>query len=91
MAIHVEFYGIARRRAGTAGLSILPEQSDASLAEVWRALSRALPEWGAACVQDGRLRPEFVTNVDGKRFVADPATRLQAGQTVMILAADAGG
>jgi len=38
-----------------------------------------------------RLRPSFVANLNGDQFVSDPLTRLNDGDSVLILSADAGG
>jgi molybdopterin converting factor small subunit len=91
MSIHIEFYGIARQRAGTSGLSVMEGQTAARLAEILAELSRRLPAWADACLDRGQLRQGFVASVDGDRFVNDPDTIVGAGQSLLILSSDAGG
>lgn len=87
MHLRVEFYGIPRQRAGCTEL-IVPA---GTLGEVLQAIDQALPEWGAACLEAGRLRREFAANVNGQRFVTELDTRLVEGEVLLVLSADAGG
>lgn len=87
MATHVEFYGIPRARAGTARTSVEADDLGAAL----RTLADRLPEFGATCVDGERLRPGYVANLDGERFVVDPRTPLLAEVSLLILSTDAGG
>ena len=87
MTITVELYGIARRRAGTANATA----AGRCLGDVLADLARQFPELAEACFDGGRLKPGFVANVDGDRFVSDPQTPLGGETSLLILSADAGG
>lgn len=83
MPLTVEFFGIPRQRAGVADLTL--EDRPATLAELWCELGRRCP--GLA----GERSPHFAVNLEGRRFVDDPATSLEGVTHVLILSADAGG
>ncbi|MDX1944770.1 MAG: MoaD/ThiS family protein [Pirellulaceae bacterium] len=90
MTIRVEFFGIARQRAGVAMASIeLP--ADATLAGVFAELSARLPGFGDGCLRNGQLAPTLAANLGGERFVTDPSTPINPGDCLLILSADAGG
>ena len=90
MTIRVEFYGIPRRRAGVAAVS-LPAAGVRSLREVLALLAESLPELASACFDGDRLRPGYVANLRGDRFVCDPQTPIEPGDSLLILSADVGG
>lgn len=85
--ISVELYGIARRRAGTDRAAA----AGRSLGEVLADLGRQFPALAEACFDGGRLKPGFVANLGGDRFVTDPHTPLGEATSLLILSADAGG
>lgn len=87
MSIRVEFYGIARQRAGVESTEV--EATD--LAGVTAQLAVRLPEFARACLSEGHLQPGFLANVNGRFFTTDSSTPLEPNDTVMILSADAGG
>jgi len=91
MSIRVEFYGISRQRAGTAQAMIELDSEGASLGDVLLGLGTRFPEFGASCLENGRLTRWFLANLDGERFVSDPETTLRDGQSLLILSADSGG
>ena len=84
--MHVEFLGVSRERAGTPEL----ELRAATLGQLLLALADRLPSL-AEIIEGDRLHPAFVANVNGDRFVRDPATALADDDHVLILSADAGG
>jgi len=84
--MHVEFFGIPRERAG---LSELEVQAD-TLGQLLGTLAGRIPSLGNFIGTD-RLHPAFVANLNGDRFVTDPATPLGENDRVLILSADAGG
>jgi molybdopterin converting factor small subunit len=84
--MHVEFLGVPRERAGVAELEV---QAD-TLGQLLMALADRFPPLGELINAD-RLRPSFVANLNGDQFVSDPLTRLNDGDSVLILSADAGG
>ncbi|MBX9626947.1 MAG: hypothetical protein K2X82_24310 [Gemmataceae bacterium] len=80
--VRVEFYGLARLRAGVAGAAV-------EAATVADALAAACP--GLAVVRAGRVAPEYLLSVGGGRFTTNPDDALAAGDTLLVLGADAGG
>jgi sulfur-carrier protein len=91
MAIRVEFYGIARQRAGVGEVRLDLHADQAPLAEVLQQVAESLPALGHELVIHGRLHESLMANLDGQRFVSDPATPIGDGQCLLILSADAGG
>ena len=91
MAIRVEFFGIARERAGQNELKIDVDSLPLPLGEVLRCVASRVPMLGRELIAEGKLHPSLAINVDGARFVRDPQTMIRDGQSVLILSADAGG
>ena len=91
MLLRVEFYGIARQRAGVPHVELELPGRQATLAEALLRLADNLPEFGRECLAGGCLQPTLSANLAGERFVSDPATVIESGQTLLILSADAGG
>ena len=85
--VTVEFYGVPRRRAGRAHLTVDADTAAAALARV----ADACPDLAGLVTPDGRLAPLYLLSVDGERFVADLAEPLPAGTRLLLLSADAGG
>jgi molybdopterin converting factor small subunit len=84
--MHVELLGVPRERAGVAELDLHAE----TLGQLLVALATRFPSFAELIAAD-RLRPSFVANLNGDRFVSDPGTELTEGDSVLILSADAGG
>jgi hypothetical protein len=84
----VEFYGIPRRRAGRAQLVV----RRCVLAEVLAEVKQACPGLADLVQDDGRLAPQYLVSINGRRFtqVAEDR-RLRPGDHVLLLSADAGG
>ena len=93
MRVTVEFFGIPRLRAGRADWELhLPQhEQSATLAEILTALAEELPGFARDCLDGGRLRDGYIANINGSRFVSDPAAKIADGETLLILSADAGG
>ncbi|MCL6504850.1 MAG: MoaD/ThiS family protein [Pirellulales bacterium] len=87
MRITVEFYGIPRARAGTA----VWQTEAATLGELLRAVGQRFPALEGECLSNGCLASGYTANLNGDRFVTDPATPLAPGDSVLLLSADAGG
>jgi molybdopterin converting factor small subunit len=87
MSITVELFGIARQCAGLART----EAEGARLDEVLADLARRFPRLAQACFADGGLRHGYMANLNGARFVTDPATAIEPGDALLILSTDAGG
>lgn len=84
--MRVEFFGIPRERAGVDQLELQAE----TLGELFATLTTRFPSLGEL-VQSDRLRSPILANLNGDRFVSDPATQLTEADCVLILSADAGG
>jgi molybdopterin converting factor small subunit len=91
MAIRVEFFGIARQRAGISELSLALPMAELPLGDVLRQIAARLPELSRELVVCGRLHESLVANLGGARFVHDPQTIIRDGESLLILSADAGG
>lgn len=87
MNVTVEFYGIPRARSGTATW----QTRAATLGELLRAVGERFPQLEGECLLRGRLASGYTANLNGDRFVTDPETPLQPGDSVLLLSADAGG
>lgn len=84
--MQVEFFGVPRERAGVASLDV----EAATLGQLWTTLAAQIPSLGSLISGD-RLNPVLVANLNGDRFVSDPATPLSETDSILILSADAGG
>ena len=84
--MHVEFLGLPRQRAGISELEVHAD----TLGQLFSMLAAQIPSLGELIVVD-RLRPAFIANLNGDRFVSDPWTPLGEDDCVLILSADAGG
>jgi len=87
MPIRVEFYGIARRRAGVACIDIEAK----TLGEAFERIAVARPGLAEVCTTDGCLKPGFLANINGQTFTSQAAQPLSDGDTVLVLSADVGG
>jgi molybdopterin converting factor small subunit len=84
--MHVEFFGVPRERAGVSDLEVHAD----TLGQLLGMLAERLPSL-SKIIEDDRLHPAFVANLNGDRFVTEPGTALRADDCVLILSADAGG
>ena len=84
--MHVEFFGVPRERAGVSELEVHAD----TLGQLLGRLAERMPSL-SEIIQRDRLHPAFVANLNGDRFVTEPETPLRAGDSVLILSADAGG
>ncbi|MCA9153455.1 MAG: MoaD/ThiS family protein [Planctomycetales bacterium] len=91
MSVQVEFYGIARQRAGVASCQIPLTDECTTLGAVLRELATRFPAFGQRCCEQDRLRSDYIANLGGEQFVRDSDTPICQGQTLLILSADAGG
>ena len=87
----VEFFGIARRRAGRTRIVVCQGLESTRLGDVLLAAAERLPELAGECLDGSRPQDGYLANVNARRFTVDPDTPLQAGDHVLLLAADAGG
>lgn len=92
MQVRVEFFGLARRWAeATECEVVLPSAAPATLQTVLHAVAAQLPAFGERCLAAGQLHPALAANVSGERFVRHPQELLAAGESLLLLSADAGG
>jgi molybdopterin converting factor small subunit len=84
--MHVEFLGFSRDRAGIAELDV---EAD-TLGGLLGTLAAQMPGLAELIVVD-RLHPSLTANLNGDRFICDPATPLGDDDRVLILSADVGG
>ena len=84
--MQVEFYGLPRARAGVSGIELQAN----TLGELLEKLAAEVPPLGEFVGAD-HLHPVVVANLNGDRFVSDPATPLSENDHLLILSADAGG
>ena len=84
--MHVEFLGVSRERAGVAEADVQAE----TLGHLLAALAVRMPGLAELIVID-RLHPSMTANLNGDRFITDPATPLKEDDHVLILSADVGG
>ncbi len=87
MLVNVEFYGIPRSRAQVPSASA----TGVTLGEILQDLAARFPALGETCFHGSLLKPGFVANLRGDRFVSDPNTVLQDGDKLLLLSMDAGG
>lgn len=91
MPIRVEFFGIARQRAGTSELLLDASTGTLPLSDVLKQVAARTPDLAQTLLIGGELHESLTVNVDGNRFVRDPATLIHDGQSLLVLSADAGG
>lgn len=87
MPVTVELFGIARARAGIASTTAAGE----CLGDVLADLADRFPDLAKNCIDGRRLRPGFLANLGGQRFVTEQETPLHDGDVVLLLPLDAGG
>lgn len=85
--MRVEFFGVARARAGAEAVEVEASTLGAALAEAAAACPGLVPD----VVRDGRLSEHFVASLNGDRFVSDLALELGPRDTLLVLGAQAGG
>lgn len=88
----VELFGVARLRAKTAELSLeLPQ--GATLAHVFLALAERLPTLVGPVIAPDKssLASGHACNINGRDFVRSPSAKVNPGDRIFIISADAGG
>ena len=83
--VRVEFYGLARLRAGRPALEV----EAATVGEALRAADAALPALGS--VRDGRLSPEYLVTTNARGFTPDLTQVVTGSGILLVFGADAGG
>lgn len=85
--ITIELFGVPRARAGVRELRAPAETVSEALVEA----IKQCPNLADVLRTDGSVAPQFLVSLDGRRFVTDVSQRLQDGDRLLLLSADAGG
>lgn len=85
--VTVEFYGIARQRAGRATATVRAR----TVGEALRSVRQQHPQLHGAIRADGTLAKHFLVSLNGQRFVTSLEDSLCPGDHLLLLSADAGG
>jgi molybdopterin converting factor small subunit len=88
--VTVELFGVARLLVKTkeVSLSLAP---DATLAHVFSALAEKLPVLAGRIINSDGLISGYACNINGLDFVRTPSAKVNSGDKIFILSADAGG
>jgi molybdopterin-guanine dinucleotide biosynthesis protein A/molybdopterin converting factor small subunit len=90
ISVSVELFGVARMLAKTKAVTLsLPR--GATLANVFSALAEELPVLVGRVINSDGLIAGYTCNINGLNFVRIPSARIDSGDKIFILSADAGG
>jgi molybdopterin-guanine dinucleotide biosynthesis protein A/molybdopterin converting factor small subunit len=92
VSVTVELFGVPRLLAKTKAVSLsLPQE--ATLSQVFSALAERLPILVGRVISSdgGNLFSGYACNVNGLEFVRSPSAKVNPGDRIFILSADAGG
>lgn len=87
MSVTIEFFGIARRRAGIERLDV----EAVTLGEALDRVTERLPESTGEFLREGRLAAGYLASRNGRQFISDRSAPLADGDSLLILSADVGG
>ena len=90
VCVTVELFGVARLIAKTQEVS-LSLAHDATLAHVFSALAEKLPILAGRIINSDGLTSGYTCNINGLDFVRIPSAKVNSGDKIFILSADAGG
>ena len=82
-----ELFGTIRLRAGAGSVEI----DATTLGSALRQLAETAPALANSVIFGDSLHRAFRVNLNGEQFIADPATMLERGDRVLLIAADVGG
>ncbi len=85
--IRVEFFGVARARAGMETV----ELSAATIGDVIEQLTDRFPSLAETCFENADLKPGWLFSIDGRLFTRATSEQLPDGTSLQLLSADAGG
>ena len=90
ISVSLELFGVARMLAKTKAVTLsLPQE--ATLANVFSALAEQLPVLLGRIINADGLMPGYTCNINGLDFVRSPGAKVNSGDKIFILSADAGG
>ncbi len=87
LPVTIELYGTLRLKTGQAVVPLLAS----SVQEALSSLRGRFPALGEAISPEGHLHAAYRICLNGHHFPTDPATPLQTGDCLLLIAADAGG
>jgi molybdopterin converting factor small subunit len=87
MSVTIELFGVPRLRAGAGRFTV----DAATVGDALTALTHSAPALAELVTAGGALHSAYRLCLNTDRFIADPATPLADGDTLLLLAADAGG
>ena len=87
METTIELFGIPRRRAGAAAVSVHAD----TLSDALRQLEAVCPKLAGLIQLDGTLSPHYLLSLNGAQFVGDLRIKLPPQARLLLLSADAGG
>jgi molybdopterin converting factor small subunit len=90
ISVSVELFGVARMLAKTKAVT-LPLPRGATLADVFSALAEKLPVLVGRIINSDGLIAGYTCNINGLDFVRIPSAKVNSGDKIFILSADAGG
>lgn len=90
LLVTVELFGAARITAKTKNI-VLELPPDATLAHVFSALAERIPVLSGRVINSDGLISGYTCNINGLDFVRAPSARINPGDKIFILSADAGG
>jgi len=90
ISVSVELFGVARLLAKTQWVSLDLTQG-ATLAQVFSALADKFPVLVGRVINSEGLINGYTCNVNGLNFVRMPGVKINSGDKIFILSADAGG
>ena len=90
VSISVELFGAARLLAKTQTVSLSLPQG-ATLAQVYSSLADKLPVLVGRVINSEGLISGYACNINGLDFVRAPSAKVNSGDKILILSADAGG
>jgi molybdenum cofactor guanylyltransferase len=90
ISVSVELFGVARLLAKTKAVTLSLPQG-AILANVFSALAEQLPVLLGRIIDSDGLIAGYTCNINGLDFVRIPSTKINSGDKIFILSADAGG
>lgn len=90
ISVSVELFGVARLLAKTTAVALSLPQG-ATLANVLSALAEQLPVLVGRVIDSDGLISGYTCNINGLDFVRIPSAKINSGDKIFILSADAGG
>lgn len=91
MHVRVEFFGMARLRAGISEYAVVLNQPSPTLGDVYQSLAQQLPGLVPHCIEHGHLQSGFLASINSGTFTSAADAVLHPDDVILILSTDAGG